>query len=330
MKLLSIDGGATKTVAVLYDVSYEKILGIGLSGPSNFFSAGYENAISNIKSAMDMAIKDKNEDYEIVMGIAGFGDSERANKIGVDIASKVSKDHKFKIENDGLCAYRLVNLFNDGAVFAPGTGSIGIYQKNGIIGRIGGWGWFAGDEGSASWIARRGLTLAEEQHDGIIDGDSLINVVERYYKLNFSQAINNLEIDHQKRRVALMAPWISDLAIKGDKTALMIINEAADYDARILGRMSEIANNNNLGLVGGTVMAGDILVNNVKKNLKNNGLKTFYGYHVAAGGIILYLMDHGIEIDRNLRDLIIIDIDKNIKSLDRNIIYNNLGIKNIT
>ncbi|SMD31399.1 BadF/BadG/BcrA/BcrD ATPase family protein [Picrophilus oshimae] len=326
MRVISIDGGATKTLAVLYDTLKEEVLGIGVAGPSNFFSVSTETAMDNINKAMKMALSNINE-YEIIMGLAGFGDSERANSIGLNISKSISHGHKFFIENDGVFAYRLANLFNDGAIFAPGTGSIGIYQKNGGIKRIGGWGWFAGDEGSASWIARRALTIAEEQYDKLIDGDSLVKLTEEYYKNEFRQAINNLEIEHPKRRVALMAPGVSKLAYSGDSIAVNIINEAADYDARILNVMSKFFDHEiPVALVGGTVLAGDMLKNGVIKNTILKNISFFYGYHVAVGGLILYMNKNNINFDYKLRDKIIKDIDDKINEIDHRILYENLGV----
>ncbi|MGC8985542.1 MAG: hypothetical protein ACP5JM_02525 [Thermoplasmata archaeon] len=39
MKFLSVDGGATKTISVVYDDSFE-IYSAGVSGPTNFRTAG--------------------------------------------------------------------------------------------------------------------------------------------------------------------------------------------------------------------------------------------------------------------------------------------------
>ncbi len=54
--LLSVDGGATKTVAIIFDEEKLKIEGVGLSGPSNLTSAGPVQAKNNIESAIKMAI----------------------------------------------------------------------------------------------------------------------------------------------------------------------------------------------------------------------------------------------------------------------------------
>ncbi|PYB68423.1 hypothetical protein DMB44_03525 [Thermoplasma sp. Kam2015] len=318
MKVVSVDGGATKTFAIYYDTEAEEVLGVGIAGPSNYFSVSIETAANNIRKAIDMATSlRRTDDYDLVLGIAGYGDSPKANDIGRGLAKTVAGNRIFYIENDGVFAYRMANLFHDGLIFAPGTGSIGIYQKENHLNRIGGWGWFAGDEGSASWIAKRAITLSEEQYDGLIAGDSLIRAVEQHFGNDFIQAINDLEGDHPKRKVALMAPRISMLAYKGDAIAKKILDEAGEYDARILKRMTEFFDHQvDVALVGGTVMAGRILTDTVKRLIENQTLRLFYGYHVAVGGIIMFLNNMKIQFDTNLRDSIVSQTDRAIMDLD--------------
>lgn len=65
----------------------------------------------------------------------------------------------YRIYND-VSAYRMENLFEDGIVVASGTGNVNYFQKGNTLRRLGRWGWFADDEGSASWIGKRALTYA--------------------------------------------------------------------------------------------------------------------------------------------------------------------------
>ncbi len=326
MKILSVDGGATKTVACLYDTEKNKVEGIGISGASNYFSVSHEESQNNITTSMDMAYPEWRNDGNIqaIVGIAGFGDSKKANEIGKSIMDNIFNNKNYILENDGTCAYRLAHIFDDGAIFAPGTGSIGIYQLDGKINRLGGWGWFAGDEGSASWIGKKAITMAEEQYDGIIDGNSLVKLLESYFNNTFVELINGIESNPNKRKIAMIAPYISKLALEDDKIATSIINEAADYDTKILNVLNNKIKKHSLALVGGTT-GSNILIKNIKKP-ENSELTFYHGHDVCVGGIIIAANKNNITIDKSLRDKLVSNIDDLIQKLDYEELNKYLGI----
>ncbi len=325
--ILSVDGGATKTFATLFNDRTGEIGGIGISGPSNYFSVPVPVASNNINDAIKKALgSGKIENLDVIFGIAGYGDSQTADSIGTEMVNGIMKGKDFRLENDGTFAYRMANLFSDGAIFAPGTGSIGIYQENGILKRIGGWGWFAGDDGSASWIAKRAITLAENQYDGIADGSSLIKLVEEYYRNTFKEAINQLESNHPKREVAMMAPLVSELARQGDGSAMSILMEAGTYDAAALNSMlNRFKNPVKASIVGGTVRAGNILLDVVRKNVGQR-VSSYYGYDVCIGGIAILYKELGYNFTEKLRDSMIKDIDGMLEDQDPETLKNYLGI----
>ena len=326
MKILSVDGGATKTVACIYDTEENKVDGIGISGPSNYFSVTHEESKNNIVLSMDKAYPEWRNDnnLKIIVGVAGFGDSKKANEIGKSIMDNIFNNKSYILENDGTCAYRMAHIFEDGAIFAPGTGSIGIYQINGKINRLGGWGWFAGDEGSASWIGKKAITMAEEQYDGIIDGNSLIELLESYFNNTFVELINGIERNPDKRKIAMIAPYISKLAIEGDKTAISIINEAADYDSKILNVLNNKLQNHSLAVVGGAT-GSSILIKNIKKPV-NSELKFYHGYDVCVGGIIIAANKNNIIVGKELRDKLVSNIGDLIQKLNYKELNKYLGI----
>ncbi|ARD85421.1 MULTISPECIES: BadF/BadG/BcrA/BcrD ATPase family protein [Ferroplasma] len=325
MKIMSVDGGATKTVAALYDSNEDKITSIGISGPSNYFSVPHEESQNNIVSAISSAYHNwKQDDIKFIVGIAGFGDSKKANEIGKSIMDRIFSNKPYILENDGICAYRMAHLFDDGGIFAPGTGSIAIYQHNNEINRLGGWGWFAGDEGSASWIGKRSITMAEEQYDGIIEGSSLIELLESYFHNDFIELINKFETAHPKREIAMLAPHISKLALEGDKASNVVINEAAGYDAKILHVLDNKLVNKSMALIGGTT-GSDILIKNVKKYY-NSKLKFYHGYDVCTGGLLIAADRNNIRIDKNFRDKLVSNVEELIKMVNPEDLKKYLGI----
>ena len=50
--ILSIDGGATKTCSILFDENAKKVIGVGISGPSNFTTVPEETAVNDIEHTL--------------------------------------------------------------------------------------------------------------------------------------------------------------------------------------------------------------------------------------------------------------------------------------
>ena len=68
MTWIALDGGATKTVAAVFNEQKE-IEGLGIAGPSNYRNIGIPNTVKNIKKAVQGALeqsgKDRNNAEEI-------------------------------------------------------------------------------------------------------------------------------------------------------------------------------------------------------------------------------------------------------------------------
>jgi N-acetylglucosamine kinase len=328
--IISIDGGATKTCTLLFDEKAMKLISVGISGPSNFNTISEKVASSDISSTLSQIMGDekidRNAGMKIIAGLAGVGDSINSTEIGNRIIKSIFGDIPVRLENDGLLAYRMANLFFDGVVFAPGTGSVGFMQKNKELTRFGGWGWsMGGDEGSASWIGKEAIRVAQRQSDGIIEGDEFIKLVADHFGDNFRNIVGSLEREKDKRKVALLSPKVFSLAATGQKNALAIINEAADYDSMIINTvLKNFDYCPMVSVLGGTMKAGDIIQNRIISNIKCP-VRFFFGYHVAIGGIILTLNDLGIPVNERIRDDIIKDLNKIINNKEPQMRMETLG-----
>ena len=327
--ILSVDGGATKTCALLFDETSKRLLSVGLAGPSNFTAVPESVASENIKSTV-MQVEEKsgisiNDQTRIIIGLAGIGDSTGATERGKNMLGGIFHRSNLRIENDGFVAYRMSNMFSDGVVFAPGTGSVGMFQKDGKITRIGGWGWFAGDEGSASWIGREAIRTAERQMDGILEGNDFVNLVSGHFGEDFREVVGSLERDHNKRKVALLSPKVVEMARSGEKYATEIIKSAANYDALIVNSMlKSFKDCPEVSVLGGTMIAGSIIRDRISSSVRCK-IRFFNGYHVAIGGIVLALSEQGNPVNTALRDSIIEDLDERIRNFDHEIRINSLG-----
>lgn len=322
--LLSVDGGATKTVAIIFDEEKSEIKGIGIAGPSNLGSAGPKTARENILNAMQSAMEEAKVDLNCIedgiFGIAGIGDSREMTELGNSIIRDLSGDRDFTIVNDGIPAYYLGNLENDGIVFAGGTGSVAFYRKYETMGRRGGWNWFVGDDGSASWIAKRAINIATMEEDGIFPEKLLVNEVESYFDTDFREAIALVDKFQDKSLVAGFAPNVSSLANNGYRRALNILSESAGYVVAMINSLkSEFSKAPDIAVLGGTVQSGVIYRNMIQSEVKEK-IEFFLGYQVSIGGILILLQKKGKKINKIYRDEMLTELDSKLRSLDRGIL----------
>ncbi|BAB59341.1 hypothetical protein [Thermoplasma volcanium GSS1] len=304
--ILGVDGGSTKTVAVVYDDESGRIAGVGISGPANYTNSPREEAMKNIKNSVYEAVDDADVNIEDigfkVFGLAGIGDSKEATAEGEEIVRSIAGEAI--VVNDGYAAYKFANLNENGLVFAPGTGSVGFTMIDGKLSRFGGWGWFIGDEASASWMAKEALIYAEREKDGIIEA-GIADKAETYFNLDLYEVVYKImKGTIPKRTVAAFSPIISELAVEGNKYAISIFEEASNYIADLINAKSGIFSGKAIfSVLGGTMLAGRFYWDMIKKKTMVP-VNIHFGYQVVIGDIIIGL-EKKRTVDFNERDKLI-------------------------
>ncbi|CAC11269.1 xylulose kinase related protein [Thermoplasma acidophilum] len=300
MMILGVDGGSTKTLAIVFDERSERIMGVGISGPSNFTNAPRETAESNISDAVRKACSEAGTDLDgigiRVFGLAGIGDSREATELGKDIVRSIVGHAD--VYSDGLGAYKFANLNDDGVVFAPGTGSVGFIKNGSDPERFGGWGWFIGDEASASWMAKQAILFAEREHDGIAE-TGFLDVVRRYFGMDLYETVYAISKEKiAKRVVAALAPQVSAMARSGNRYAISIFEESSSYIADLLNAKSRIfGRSGKYSVLGGTMLAGDFYRDMIRKK-SSVDVSIYYGYQVAIGDVLIGIEKKGsISVD---------------------------------
>jgi len=312
MLYLSVDGGATKTVAALYNE--DEIFKVSIGGPSNFRNIGIGNFKRNIKTVVSKVIKDVDpEKIDLVtFALAGIKDSRESTEL---ITSNIKGIFKFKrmdFFNDGEAAFYCRFPDGEGIILAPGTGmvSYGIWKGNKV--RSSGWGWFLDDEGGAFFIGKRALQESVKVWDGRSGNDlykeSLLpNRLKDFYSIQEERGIINkvykTKIDI--REIASIAPIVSGLASKNDPLALDIMKEAAKESVTtIISTYNKF--NRPVGIkisgYGGVFRSGrwyiDMIFNDVKNRIPSSEiLDPFFGYEAVIGSIVMNLMNSGYTID---------------------------------
>ena len=123
--ILGVDGGATKTLAVVGDDT-GRILGAGLGGPTNYQIIGIEPAMSNLNSAVRGALSARRHQHGqvdcAVFGLAGADFPVDFRNLTAGIQS-FYPGLKFEIVNDTWVGFRSGTEEDYGGVVIAGTGA---------------------------------------------------------------------------------------------------------------------------------------------------------------------------------------------------------------
>lgn len=227
--VVGVDGGGTKTHAVLLDADLE-ILGEGLAGPSNPLRVGITKAAAAIREAIDQACENaqirRTDLIAAEIGLAGARRKElsarmREALLGLGIGEIV-------VVGDADIALYGATEGEPGLIVIAGTGSIccGISARGKTI-CAGGWGPIAGDEGAGAWIARKALRAIAHAVDGRGPATSLTNAACSYFHVSdpndLSTAIYAPTITNE--RLAGFGKFVIAAAKAKDRTALEIVAE---------------------------------------------------------------------------------------------------------
>jgi N-acetylglucosamine kinase-like BadF-type ATPase len=266
-RFLGIDGGGTKTQAVIID-DCGRLLGAGLGGPANYDAVGIEAAQFNIAQAVEAARRaagiSEQPFASAFLGLAGVvstHDCEIAHGIAkrLNFADRVGVDHDCRIALAGGLSGR------PGIVLIAGTGS-SCFGMNacGDQWRAGGWGHLISDEGSGYWLGVEALRLAVMDHDGRGQTTALTALVMAALGVTeMNDIMHRIYVPGlSKPEVAALAPLVMDAAREGDSSALDLLRQGAqdlaDCVAAVARRLN-LGDTPSLALVGGLFRAGETL-----------------------------------------------------------------------
>jgi glucosamine kinase len=157
-RLLGLDGGGTKTIAVLADTTGNVLACETSEGLDPTSGPAWEaslTAIANRTGPADAA----------VLGLPYHGEipaiSVRQTSLG-----KALFGANCQVVNDVAVAFEGALAGENGVLILSGTGSMAWARGPAGTVRVGGWGDAFGDEGSACWIGREALAVVSRHLDG--------------------------------------------------------------------------------------------------------------------------------------------------------------------
>ena len=303
-----VDGGGTRTRAVVTAPDLLP-LGRGASGPTNASTVPVPQIVQSVTEAVDDALEAAGRcraDLAVVScGLAGVDASALKGRL-VSALEAVFGEGRVRVTTDARVA--LAGALPDpvggaGAVLIAGTGAI-CFGRNvhGLEERAGGWGALIGDEGSASEIARRGLSAVARAVDGrgphtrmrealhASEGTrSAIDLIRRLFRPGAGPT-----------DTAAYFPVVVDAAREGDAIAVEILRWAGEELAlttlTVLGKLGIAGDEPTVATVGGVFSAGELVLAPLRERLLAGAPRARLGppAHVPEiGAIRLALAEEG-------------------------------------
>ena len=222
--ILAIDGGGTKTQAVLAQ-SEGRILAQATGGFSNLtsdFDSSLQNieaVISAVYEAAGVPLRAQMNDVAII-GSAGANVGDVADQLAAVMpfsAVRVLSDREITIA--GILADA------DGTLAQVGTGSFFVSCHKGQLKQVGGWGLQLGDDCSGAWLGRELLRLTLRAHDELVETTDLLAQTLAHFDNSPSEIVlfSKVATPQQYGKFALS---IFDAHEAGDRGAEVIINRA--------------------------------------------------------------------------------------------------------
>jgi N-acetylglucosamine kinase-like BadF-type ATPase len=231
---LGIDGGGTKTAFTLID-SNGALRARHETGASYYLEIGFEGLRRLLHEGVAQTLTQAGVAVEAVTfafaGLPAHGEDGALLSDFEGLFDGVLPRGNCRVGNDMVCSWAGSLACADGISLVAGTGSIAYGEFAGRSARCGGWGEVFGDEGSAYWIAREGLSLFSRMADGRAEPGPLLALVREHFELrhdlDLCAAINGTP-QAARSRMSQLARLLTEAAGAGDAQALDLIERAGD------------------------------------------------------------------------------------------------------
>ena len=229
---LGVDGGGTKTAFVLIDAD-GRVLATHTAGPAYYFEVGLDTVRAMLATGIEAVCRQAGLapaalDYSF-LGLPAYGEDSSLLGTLDAMASPLLASARYRCGNDAQCGFAGALAGGDGINVVAGTGSIAYGEHRGRVARSGGWGELFGDEASAYWVAREGLTLFARMSDGREPMGPLHAVLKRHFglaaDLDLVAAIYGAGTQARSKLAELSVP-IANAAKDGDPAARAIFLRA--------------------------------------------------------------------------------------------------------
>jgi len=231
MYVLAIDGGGTKTCAVIcdeYGTIYSKVM-TSRSNPTAMdahdFEATIHGLLQNLRQQTPQLFT---AIHSCFAGMAGVKESQAEGIVEGIIRQYVDSTTPIVIENDALIALYAGTLGQEGIVQIAGTGAITLgFHRQGMC-RVGGWGYLFDDEGSGYDLGIQALKAVFQSDDQRAQPTALTDVVLQHFAVKqVPQLIEPIYgASHPRTVIAPLGKYVFQVAQQGDMVAKHIVQDA--------------------------------------------------------------------------------------------------------
>lgn len=236
---LGVDGGGTKTAFVLID-RQGAIRATCQGGSAFYLEVGMEavrtllnDGVRSVLRAAGIAAAELEFAF---FGLPVYGEDERTADLDRLPEGTLPRD-RYLCGNDMVCGWAGSLAGQDGINVVAGTGSICYGEYEGRSARCGGVGELFSDEGSAYWIARRGLNLFSRMSDGRVARGPLYDLIRERLGARRDLEIAawaQAELDRGRSHFAALARLVHQAAERGDAQADHLFVQAAQELAELV------------------------------------------------------------------------------------------------
>jgi N-acetylglucosamine kinase-like BadF-type ATPase len=229
---LGVDGGGTKTAFCLLRAD-GTIAAQAQAESIYYFSTGLELVDRVLRAGIadvcaTAGISPSEIEYAF-FGLPTYGEVSGDVPVLNAIPRAILGHDRYVCDNDMVCGWSGSLGAADGINVISGTGSMTYGERVGHGLRVGGWGELFGDEGSAYWIAVRGLEAFARMSDGRDEAGPLLDVLRRHLDLTADLDLIDVVLNrwHSDRtKVAALSPRVVEAADLGDRVAAAILADA--------------------------------------------------------------------------------------------------------
>ena len=224
---VGVDAGATSTdVAVSINGRFDHV---AQAGPANPTTLGADAVAATIVEAVLRATGGEEPDA-LYVGAAGAGRQKMAEHLERALRLSFSNTKHVVVGGDVETALRAAIPEGPGIVLIAGTGSVAYAENGEKVVRVGGYGYLAGDEGSAYAIGFAAIKQLTRVYDGRARADETSALVERVLGCHDRDELIAVLYEQPVAvpKIAGMAPSIIAFAGKGNRSSTTIVQTAAE------------------------------------------------------------------------------------------------------
>ncbi|WP_218017233.1 N-acetylglucosamine kinase [Rhodococcus marinonascens] len=237
---LGVDGGGSKTAFVLLDDAARIVA--ETQGPSCYYFTSGIDLVSTVladgitRITAEAEVSTQEIDYAF-FGLPSYGEASADIAVLESIPKALLGHDRYTCDNDMIGGWAGSLGGADGINIISGTGSMTYGERHGTGYRAGGWGELFGDEGSAYWVAVRGLNAFSRMSDGRLPRGPLYDVVKERVGIGSDLDLIGAVVDDwggRRSAIADLSKTVVEADARGDRIAAGILVDACHELAHLV------------------------------------------------------------------------------------------------